>query len=491
MAGVNFGTYEASRDKLQADKSIIINIFFDGTLNNRSNTRARVAFERRAKKLPYNEADNPDGFISSENEDNSYYNDESNVSRLENYVVQDQKEVFSIYTEGIGTLDYGEDQQHGFAYGSQNRGAFSKNSNTGVLGKVEEGCNKILEKIEDAISKSNDIDITFNVFGFSRGAAAARNFVHEVGFTNMREDAKNEEQPHGHLGVLFSTIKQNINNVTVNFVGLYDTVSSYHPLAWGQSIEVSPNFENDVEELHLNSLGAAKYTLHLTAENELRENFSLTDITSARKGKTIALPGVHSDIGGGYVDGMNECAVDANGKIDTETGIILYDIYHWSNNPIIAERQRYIDEGWYLEDEITIDYDAVNEILGQRTNLSNKYSFIPLRYMLQFAKKEGAVKFGESKFFIKFKLDNFLTTVKTRLDSYIVGEGSLTLTTNNEFRLQKGIIDKERYQQNLQDNSMLRSLRNQYLHISHHYKNVAGVVEPMAPRAGGRLIIPG
>ncbi|WP_459210492.1 phospholipase effector Tle1 domain-containing protein [Aquimarina rhabdastrellae] len=468
MGGVNFGTYEPTRDKLQSDKSIIVNIFFDGTLNNRSNTRSRVANERRSNGLPYNQADNPDGFIQAEGEDTSYYNDESNVSRLEEYIIQDQQEVFSIYTEGIGTLDYGEDQQDGYAYGSRNRGAFDSNDDTGVLGKVKIGCDKILEKIQKSIKKSKTVDFTFNVFGFSRGAAAARNFVHEVGFVNMREDDNDEQQPHGHLGVSFSTLPQTIGNVIVNFVGLYDTVSSYQPLGMGQWIDVSPNFENDVGELNLNSLGAANYTLHLTAENELRENFSLTNINSARKGKTIELPGVHSDIGGGYIDSMDE------------NGILLYDIYDWSNDPIIAERQRYIDEGWYLEDEIIIDYSGRNEIYGYRTNLSNKYSFIPLRYMMQFAKSEGKIEFKEVKLERDFPLDTFLTSVKTRLDSYVKGGNGLVLTSGNTFTAKQ-----------LADHVMLKELRNKYLHISHHYKNTAGVAEPMAPREGGRLIIPG
>ena len=54
-------------------------------------------------------------------------------------------------------------------------------------------------------------------------------------------------------------------------------------------------------ELSLNNIGAAANVVHYVAENEHRENFSLTN---THVGVTKVFPGVHSDIGGSYNDGL-------------------------------------------------------------------------------------------------------------------------------------------------------------------------------------------
>ncbi|TPN89088.1 phospholipase effector Tle1 domain-containing protein [Aquimarina algicola] len=482
MTKVKFGNYEARKDKEKGSKSIVVNVFFDGTLNNRNNTRARVSNQNRAEGKPYNRNNNPDGFIAAEDGDTSFYNDESNVSRLEEYVVTDQENVFSIYTEGIGTEDYQEDEQIGTGYGSSDPN--DENIDTGILGKVRVGCQNILEKVEPTLGKVDGVCFTFNVFGFSRGAAAARNFVHEVGITNTRPDSNtpSERHPHGHIGVLFADIDIALESVEVNFVGLYDTVSSYHLNGpYRLYPDTDPNFEDDVQELNLNSLGSTNYVLHLTAADEKRINFSLTNINSARNGRTISLPGVHSDIGGGYVDGMNE------------NGIVLYDFAHWSSKHINRERQLLIDEGWYLDDgeELVIDTAGVNELLGFRENLSNKYSHIPLYYMLDYSKQEGNISFLESDLKTNFTLDSFLGQVKTRLDRF-VNNGDIFMLLSHRQGL---TVHDPNYQSYVEDDTMLRRLRNRYLHISYNYTNlnvgVPTTVEPMAPREGGRQIIPG
>ncbi len=59
--------------------------------------------------------------------------------------------------------------------------------------------------------------------------------------------------------------------------------------------------------LKLNAIQHAKDVVHLTAADEHRKKFSLTDIRSAGgKGREICLPGVHADIGGSYRDGPGE-----------------------------------------------------------------------------------------------------------------------------------------------------------------------------------------
>ena len=76
----------------------------------------------------------------------------------------------------------------------------------------------------------------------------------------------------------------------MNFVGLYDTVSTYGLFA-----------DNDVADLSLHAVNKAYQTIHLSADDEYRKNFALTNINSAGfKGISLSLPGVHCDIGGAY-----------------------------------------------------------------------------------------------------------------------------------------------------------------------------------------------
>ena len=71
----------------------------------------------------------------------------------------------------------------------------------------------------------------------------------------------------------------------INFVGLFDTVSSF-----GNRSIFGVGFDN-----------VARF--QITALDEYRENFSVTHIRSARNGKfgiEIGINGAHSDVGGGY-----------------------------------------------------------------------------------------------------------------------------------------------------------------------------------------------
>ena len=67
------------------------------------------------------------------------------------------------------------------------------------------------------------------------------------------------------------------------------------------------SFGSSVAELGLALGGVPQQVVHLTAGDEYRENFSLTDITSSiGSGYELTLPGVHSDVGGSYGKITNE-----------------------------------------------------------------------------------------------------------------------------------------------------------------------------------------
>ncbi|WP_046247349.1 phospholipase effector Tle1 domain-containing protein, partial [Hymenobacter terrenus] len=160
-------------------------IFFDGTGNNRNNTAQRRMAEHNAA--------NPDDLIYEEEgvplspaesyarygqdkkgqAKDSYQAGYSNVSILERMNIKrrtDQKEI-SLYIEGIGTQDNLGDDIKGNAFGV---------GKTGVTSKVQIGVGRLAERIAKVLKtqKNSYVEqLTIDVFGFSRGATAARHFV--------------------------------------------------------------------------------------------------------------------------------------------------------------------------------------------------------------------------------------------------------------------------------------------------------------------------
>ncbi|SFC45575.1 phospholipase effector Tle1 domain-containing protein, partial [Kaistella jeonii] len=403
-------------------------MFFDGTLNNMKNTELRKKYlekgndikpddddETIARKEKKHEAalDEQDekyhmykktkidknneeylkylrnshrDAIDKQGTDNSYANDYTNVARK--YTCCERKK-YAQYIEGIGTGigtddpmqnptdDIAEDNTHGFMYGA---------GKTGIRGKVRKGCKNLALKIgEEKNRKDNKnkvlSEITIDVFGFSRGAAAARNFAYEVvvkeqetprsktkrekvGYRNSRSlgndgvipiyenkttykdgdwhavDAsavKDGKMPvRGLLGYylisegVLSLEELEGLSVTNRFLGIYETVCSYEE-TYDNGVILKINiarslkndlFKNDVAQLNLNSLRVTK-AVHFTAQDEHRKNFRLTRM---KTGIEKNFPGVHCDIGGAY---ENETEV----KTEIETN------NHLSNNGLDDYKQ--------------------------------------------------------------------------------------------------------------------------------------------------------
>ncbi|MFB9057231.1 phospholipase effector Tle1 domain-containing protein [Mariniflexile ostreae] len=275
----------AAQDDEPIDRiDLVYGVFIDGTLNNKDNTDLRNKYGPGSveptteteieEKRKYLEASKR-SFIDRQGTDNSYSNDYTNVARMWEHTNDD----YSIYVEGMGTQKSERDRQDGFAFGS---------GQTGVRSRVRSACELVAEKAKGEINAIDEneigkktINITLDVFGFSRGAAAARNFVYEVkkaeGYATARQitnmpngrympepvpyggypvpvqryreawvDVDNYEinrelllednslPAMGHLG--YSLLeKTNLEfedlehvSIKVRFVGIYDTVSSYY-----------------------------------------------------------------------------------------------------------------------------------------------------------------------------------------------------------------------------------------------------------------------
>ena len=407
---------------------IRFSVFNDGTLNNRTNTDARLVAvltneeQHKAKaggdaaKTPYltpeerraaeellakmsdsdrkaaQKAYKKYGAPPPSTSESSYEGYYSNVAKMESHMntapIPATSEApiayrFATYVEGIGTDNYARDQVSGAAFGDA-----VLIWRTGILDKVKKAMDDIVKKIaaERKIEKDMIIDeIAVDVFGFSRGAAAARKLIYDVLYGKKYPSLFARLDERG-----YTVIK-----VKVCFAGLYDTVSTFGSGIVGK-IKVMRGVADNVKELNLSAVRHAEAVLHLTAADEHRFHFSLTNIKSAGgKGKEIVLPGGHSDIGGGYRDGAPETWILRGSP--ALTGLILQ-----GNYPTVEEaeheRQALIDAGWYKDDarEITVTpvVDENDNVLwatlwAHRDAIGNKYSLIPLHLMAKAAREQG------------------------------------------------------------------------------------------------------
>ena len=327
-------------------------IFFDGTGNNRNNVAQRHMVQqnlqeedgiRRTDSFPAHGL-KKDGSLTN----TSYAAGYSNVSILERLNIKREipNREISLYVEGIGTIDDEGDATGGYAFGV---------GETGIKGKVKRGVMLLGEKVAKVLKLDEETfveKITIDVFGFSRGAAAARHFVAQLQAAPTLA---------AQLGTPQAAIK-------IKFVGLFDTVSSYG---------VGVGFGSNVAELGLALGGVPQKVVHLTASNEYRKNFSLTDITSSLGvGYELTLPGVHSNIGGSYGEQEDE----------------VRKLHLWERDALIAQ-------GWYTEAEAQVQEEPVYDaetgtqigtrkwVVGTRRNLNQDYQFIPLRIMADNARK--------------------------------------------------------------------------------------------------------
>ena len=152
----------------------------------------------------------------------------------------------------------------------------------------------------------------------------------------------------------------------MNFVGLFDTVSSY-----GKS------FLDDVAQLGLAIGGQARKVVHLVAGDECRENFASTNINSsiaAGVGYELVLPGVHSDVGGGY------------GEVEMQERTYF--------SP--AHLEPLVREGWFVQDadrrktQVLLSRNSYGEYRAYTARkVYYHYQLIPLAIMVSLAHKSG------------------------------------------------------------------------------------------------------
>ena len=284
---------EELEEKPPVGITLRIGVFFDGTLNNAHNGEIGQLCGATHAIKPENLDATCKPYMMDP--DSSYANDDTNVSKLHSlYAVssslqdsEDPSQFFQkVYVEGIGTSSGQADSTMGFGFG---RGA------TGVSGKVEKAFSNITEIIY-SFAKANPtakiVNLTFDTFGFSRGAASARHFANQVALG--RQGPLNKAIQMGREVFHESFSGEYQQDIHVAFIGLFDTVASVGGLA-NLGYVRSPKAPGVNLYLPRNLF---PQVVQLSARDEIRANFPLARVKADHL--EISVPGVHSDIGGGY-----------------------------------------------------------------------------------------------------------------------------------------------------------------------------------------------
>jgi len=323
--------------------NVFVGMFFDGTGNNRFNSESVYYSKIKSNNdrlsttdIPANELTEITVQDENKNEKkvkvkitdrDSYWNPYSNVAKLydlykevrtkdyedkKNYPEYGKHLILKQYIEGIGTKKGESDDILGSGLAR---------SSWGILSRVNEGIEKLVaEQFITATGKKIN-KIVFDVFGFSRGAAAARHFCNEVKkgieYKTIPKDrydqrpAKVEIIPAG--GFLGKKLKQKgylpagtTYVIEIRFLGIFDTVISDIVLKDNLGVKLAPistlfpiaQFALKAINTDIRELAIGK-TFHITAQNEWRANFALTP---SNKDHTLGMLGSHSDIGGGYAE---------------------------------------------------------------------------------------------------------------------------------------------------------------------------------------------
>lgn len=280
--------------------TLVLGIFFDGTGNNAVNTRNML----EALTAQHFDIESPDAqSILARNAQEkmgisgvgatSYLGYYTNIHWLnELYQWQfpaDSSNVQNrLYVEGIGTRAGEPDNPIGLGLGT---------AETGIIAKTDDAVAQLATAIDAALALLKGAFVVdtllFDIFGFSRGAAAARHFANRV-------QAEDQAIINAINTGMMEYEYRGAPAGNTRFLGIMDTVAAVGTVTNG----LDPHSADTGNVTLRLRPGVAQKVFHLTAQNECRYNFALNSVAPAWP--ELALPGVHSDIGGGYMPQLRE-----------------------------------------------------------------------------------------------------------------------------------------------------------------------------------------
>ena len=524
--GISFGQ-PSKPPEYQPENTIIlyIGMFFDGTGNNRFNSESlyytkvkgnndriksseiptQLSFTLTPEKIKEKDISK----INISNRD-SYWNPYSNIVKLHDLYkeksetdLRTKKNKYTLkqYVEGIGTEKYKEDSVGGSSVG---RG------DTGIIAKVERGIKDLVkEKIAPLPKDKKIYKIVFDVFGFSRGAAAARHFCNEVKkpayyVTRTKRDPYDKydrnariltdekdlvKHAGGILGAELNKIglkpyEETYNNIEIRFLGLFDTVVSDLVVKENIGYKLTPFFngipiiaQEYLEDIKTNISGLGiKKVFQIRANDEWRANFAYTP---TEDGYTLHMLGAHSDIGGGYAELDKYTSIlgffDAKGgdeeifKQQEKVRKYFIDGDYCKENEIWFEKIYEHTSGFSIESsptETTPIYEKISGhyILKTSRYISNKYSLVPMYVMLQKAIDHGVPFYKNYKEAADDDAD-----VKNSFEHEIPDTEEFKMLREYLKKMLDVSKDESKKSYSLSSTEMFKHIRNRYVHLSSHY----------------------
>ncbi len=431
---------EPAREPEKIGIALRIGVFFDGTGNNANNSAAGLLCGAQHPIAPEDIDASCKPYMR--NPDSSYANETTNVYKLSELYFAPQKaegdgshkRAFRrVYIEGIGTQSGEEDSTFGAGTG---RG------DTGIAGRVQQSFSEIKSRIEDVINENPNSEITsltFDTFGFSRGAAAARHFANAV--VRGKQGPLGDVLRNNASDFSRTFIDQYQGSINMGFIGLFDTVPSVagwsnfgnvkSPVATGIKLYLDRRFFTDV--------------VQLSARDEYRANFALSRVKADHL--EVILPGVHSDIGGGYRDDIEECVLVSpmqTLEVSMFTDVSTTSIYRHA----MVIKNEWISRGWpedLLEivtpDALLLPVDQQDRLSPRRKRVyaalqlkrpvSGLLSRVYLRVMHSLAKEKG-VRFDDIPATAALAVPSELQAL---CDRFVAGDYTTTQQEENLLRL--------------------------------------------------------
>ena len=236
------------------------------------------------------------------------------------------RKFLSEYVPGIGTVTGSDDNSYGAGVGM---------GETGVEAIVANTCLRIGDRIRQLSPGIEPDEIILDIFGFSRGAAAARLCVNAFRQGWIDYNPLFGDRVRGYL--------PEDRNVKIRFVGIFDTVASI-----GLGFD---NYNHGVN-IHLNEGRQVDGAIfHVTADNEYRVNFRLNENLPGG-GTQRGMPGVHGDIGGAYVLDGDRPLIEGERTYEFPTRASAEEFAaSYEDSPPTINRA-WIDEGWVSDADL-------------------------------------------------------------------------------------------------------------------------------------------
>lgn len=437
-------------------KEIHIGVFFDGTNNNMQTSMAK-SYRKTGKITPEKTA------AKSDFDADAGY---SNIAALDSMFRaghRDNKLFLKVYQRGAGAnksrfVHNAVTSLKGLGFGVKNDGVID------LVSETIKYINDILAFYKD---KSEQLEIHFYIYGFSRGATCARLFSHML----TRDTAPLPNHREDEFGTYLKPPLYRNNQVTflkeftkksVDFLGIFDTVASIgfyadeqgnkNPLYYNfvMEKEFRGNYhKNNVTEYGLYISSKVKSAFHICAMDEYRMNFALTDVgkTVPNNCLEIFIPGCHSDIGGGYYDSQYAEKAETV-HLDTENTLICLENPQNQGCWKPLNEESWKELGW---NNIAWHNADKKEIVSARKNIKGGYANVSLNLM----KERTIGKIKENDIFAepydRFKVPDKLCKYYEEIKKQVLGKDAV-----RSWLYPGGSYNSKQYQ----------ALRLKYLHFT-------------------------